>query len=78
MCVAHAGDKPGLPMVPISEYGGSVAGVFKEGATAWAGKVVNVVSEYCTGKQVVEAWTKAIGKEVKFFPCSQEMYAGFG
>jgi len=72
------GDKPGLPMVPICEYGGSVAGVFKEGAEAWAGKVVNVVSEYITGQALVEAWSKAIGKEVKFFPCPMEMYAGFG
>ena len=61
-------------MVPIFEYGGTVAGVFKEGADTWAGKVVNVVSEYITGQYLVEIWSKAIGKEVKFFPCPMEMY----
>mmetsp|Transcript_35994 Transcript_35994/g.60669 ORF Transcript_35994/g.60669 Transcript_35994/m.60669 type:complete len:351 (-) Transcript_35994:135-1187(-) len=72
------GDKPGLPMVSIAEYGGPVCGVFKEGADVWAGKVVNAVSQYCTGQEFVDAWSKAIGKEVKYFACPIEMYAGFG
>jgi hypothetical protein len=72
------GDKPGLPMLSIAEYGGPVAGVFKEGADVWSGKVVNAVSQYCTGQEFVDAWSKAIGKEVKYFACPMEMFAGFG
>ena len=72
------GTGPGLPMVSVSEYGGSVAGVFKEGPDAWAGKIVNVVSEYVSGDEFCQKLSKAIEKPVQFFDCPVEMFAGFG
>ena len=60
------GDKAGLPMVRISEYGAVVAGVFKEGGGAWAGKVVNAVSDYITGDCLYTRLADTLGRENTF------------
>lgn len=63
--------------IASEDIGKCAYGIFKKGKEL-IGKTVGVAGEHLTCKQMAEALTKALGKEVRFNNVSPETYRGFG
>lgn len=70
------GDKK-LPGIVAEDIGKCAYGIFKKGRE-FIGKTVGIAGEHLTGTQIAAAFTKALGKEVRYNSVSPEAYRGFG
>lgn len=70
------GDKK-LPGIAAEDIGKSAYGIFKKGRDL-VGKTVGIAGEHLTGEQMAAAFTRALGKEVRYNSISPEVYRNFG
>jgi hypothetical protein len=70
------GDKK-LPGIAVEDIGKCAYGIFKKGKEL-IGKTVGVAGEHLTGKQMAEAMSKSIGKEIRYNAVTPDVYRGFG
>jgi uncharacterized protein YbjT (DUF2867 family) len=63
--------------IAAEDIGKCVFGVFKKGRE-YIGKSVGLASDALTGAQMAAAFTRALGKEVRYNPVPPEVYRGFG
>jgi uncharacterized protein YbjT (DUF2867 family) len=70
------GDKK-LPGIAAEDIGKCAYGIFKRGGE-FKGKTVGIAGEHLTGEQMAAAFTKALGREVRYNAVSPEAYRGFG
>ncbi len=66
-----------LPGIAAEDIGKCSYGIFKKGS-AYTGKTVGVAGEHLTGAQMAAAFTKALGREVRYNAISPAVYRGFG
>jgi len=66
-----------LPGIAAEDIGKAAYGIFKQGPTM-IGKTVCIAGEHLTGAQMAAAFTKALGREVRYNSVSPEAYRGFG
>jgi uncharacterized protein YbjT (DUF2867 family) len=70
------GDKK-LAGIAAEDIGKCAYGIFKRGPEM-IGKTVGIAGENLTGRQMADALTKALGKEVRYNDISPEQYRGLG
>jgi uncharacterized protein YbjT (DUF2867 family) len=70
------GDKK-LPGIAAEDIGKCAYGIFKKGRD-FIGKTVGIAGEHLTGAQMAEAFSKALGEEVRYNEVPPETYRGFG
>ena len=70
------GDKR-LPGISAADIGRCAYGIFKKGPE-YIGKTVGIAGEHLTGTQMAAAFSKAIGKEVRYNAVEPEVYRSFG
>lgn len=70
-------DNKKLPGIAAEDIGRCAYGIFKDGAK-WIGQTVGIAGEQLTGAQMAAAFTKALGREVRYNAVSPEVYRGFG
>ncbi len=70
------GDKK-LPGIAAEDIGKCAYGIFKKGRE-YIGKTVGIAGEHLTGAQMAAAFTKALGREVRYNDVPPEVYRGFG
>jgi uncharacterized protein YbjT (DUF2867 family) len=70
------GDKK-LPGIAAEDIGKCTYGIFKKGRE-FISKTVGIAGEHLTGKQMAAAFTKALGREVRYNDVPPEVYRGFG
>lgn len=70
------GDKR-LPGIAAGDIGKCAYGIFKAG-DAYKGKTVSIAGEHLTGAQMADAFSKAIGTEVKYNEVPADVYRSFG
>lgn len=70
------GDKK-LPGIAAEDIGKSAYGIFKKGRE-FVGKTIGIAGEYLTGEQMASAFTRALGKEVRYNSVPPEAYRNFG
>jgi len=70
------GDKK-LPGIAAEDIGKCALGIFKKG-NAYVGKTVGIAGEHLTGAQMAAAFTKALGKPVRYNAIEPAVYRGFG
>jgi uncharacterized protein YbjT (DUF2867 family) len=63
--------------IASEDIGKCAYGIFKRGKEM-LGKTIGVAGEHLTGKEMAEAMSKALGKEVLFNNVTPETYRGFG
>ena len=70
------GDKK-LPGIAADDIGKSAYGVFKRGKEL-IGKTVGIAGEHVSGREMAEAFTRALGQEVVYHDVTPEAYRAFG
>ena len=70
------GDKK-LPGIAAEDIGRCAYGIFKKGGEL-IGKTVGIAGEHLTGAQMASAFSKALGREVRYNAVPPEVYRGFG
>ncbi len=70
------GDKK-LPGIAVGDIGKCAYGIFKKGRE-FIGKTVGIAGEHLTGTQMAAAFSKALGKEVRYNSVPPEVYRSFG
>ncbi|MEW6051553.1 MAG: NmrA/HSCARG family protein [Candidatus Zixiibacteriota bacterium] len=70
------GDKK-LPGIAAEDIGRCAYGIFKKGQE-YIGKTVGIAGEHLTGTQMAAAFSKAVGKEVRYNAVEPEVYRSFG
>lgn len=65
-----------LPSIAAGDIGKCALGVFKSG-DKYIGKTIGIAGEHLTGKQLADAFGKALGKEVTYNAISPDMYRSF-
>jgi uncharacterized protein YbjT (DUF2867 family) len=70
------GDKK-LPGIAAADIGNCALGIFKAGQK-YMGKTVGIAGEHLTGKQMAEAFSRVLGKEVVYNAIEPEVYRSFG
>ncbi len=70
------GDKK-LPGIAAADIGKCALGIFKAGQK-YMGKTVGIAGEHLTGKQMAEAFSRVLGKEVVYNAIEPEVYRSFG
>jgi len=70
------GDKK-LPGMAAEDIGKCAYGIFKKGSE-YVGKSVGIAGEHLTGKQMADALSVALGREVHYNAVSPEVYRSFG
>jgi len=70
------GDKK-LPGIAAEDIGRCAYGVFRKGPE-YIRKTVGIAGEHLTGTQMAAAFTRALGKEVRYNDVPPEVYRGFG
>jgi len=63
--------------IGAEDIGKCVFGVFKQGRE-YIGKSVGLASDALTGAEIAAAFTRALGKEVKYDPVPPDVFRGFG
>jgi uncharacterized protein YbjT (DUF2867 family) len=66
-----------LPGIATEDIGRCAFGIFKKGSQ-FVGKTVGIAGEHLTGAQMAAAFTKALGREIRFNSVPPEVYRGFG
>jgi uncharacterized protein YbjT (DUF2867 family) len=70
------GDKK-LPGIAAEDIGRCAYGIFKKGAEH-RGKTVGIAGEHLTGAEIAAAFTRALGRPVRYDDVTPEAYRGFG
>ena len=70
------GDKK-LPGIAAADIGKCALGIFKAGQK-YIGQTVGIAGEHLTGKQMAEAFSRVLGKEVVYNAIEPEVYRSFG
>ncbi len=70
------GDKR-LSSMAVDDIGKCAYGIFKKGREH-IGKTVGIAGEHLTGAQIAAAFTKALGRPVRYNDVPPEVYRGFG
>jgi uncharacterized protein YbjT (DUF2867 family) len=70
------GDKR-LSSIAVDDIGKCAYGIFKKGREH-IGKTVGIAGEHLTGAQIAAAFTKALGRPVRYNDVPPEVYRGFG
>ena len=70
------GDKK-LPGIAADDIGRCAYGIFKKGREL-IGKTVGIAGEHLTGAQMAAAFSKALGKEVRYNSVPPEVFRSFG
>jgi uncharacterized protein YbjT (DUF2867 family) len=70
------GDKR-LPGIASEDIGKCAYGIFK-GGLDYVGKTISIAGEKLTGDQMATAFTKALGRPVRYHDVPPEVYRGFG
>lgn len=70
------GDKR-LSSMAVDDIGKCAYGIFKKGRE-YIGKTVGIAGEHLTGAQIAAAFTKALGRPVRYNDVPPEVYRGFG
>ena len=66
-----------LPGIAAEDIGKCAYGIFKKGPEL-IGKTVGIVGEHLTCQQMADAFSKALGQEVRYNSVTPEAYRGFG
>jgi uncharacterized protein YbjT (DUF2867 family) len=69
-------DDKKLPGIAAEDIGRCAYGIFKKGRE-YIGKTVGIAGEHLTGAQMAAAFTKALGREVRYNNVPPEVYRGF-
>jgi uncharacterized protein YbjT (DUF2867 family) len=70
------GDKK-MPGIATEDIGKCAYGIFKKGPEL-IGKTIGIAGEHLTGQQMADAFSKALGQEVRYNDVAPEVYRGFG
>jgi uncharacterized protein YbjT (DUF2867 family) len=70
------GDKK-LPSIAAEDIGKCALGIFKR-PDPFLGKTAGIAGEHLTGEQMAAAFTRALGRSVRYNPVSPETYRSFG
>lgn len=70
------GDKK-LPSIAAEDIGKCALGIFKR-PQEFIGKSVGIAGEHLTGEEMAAAFTRALGRPVRYHAVSPEVYRGFG
>jgi len=70
------GDKK-LPGIAAEDIGRCAYGVFKKGRDL-IGKTIGIAGDHLTGAEMAAAFSKALGREVRYNDVPPEVYRGFG
>jgi uncharacterized protein YbjT (DUF2867 family) len=70
-------DDKKLPGIAAEDIGKCVLTIFKKGQE-YIGKTVGLAGEHLTGTQMAAAFTKALGREVRYNNVSPDVYRSFG
>ncbi len=65
-----------LPGIAVGDIGKAAYGIFREGPS-YVGKTVGIAGEHPTGRQMAEAFTEALGQEVRYNAVPADVYRGF-
>lgn len=66
-----------FPSIAVEDIGRCAYGIFKRGSE-FIGKRVGIAGEHLTGDEMAVAFSRAIGREVRFNAVEPEVYRGFG
>ena len=66
-----------LPGIAVADIGKVAYGIFREG-TSYVGKTIGIAGDHTTGKEMAAAFTKALGKEVRYNAVPADTYRSFG
>ena len=66
-----------LPGIAVEDIGKCAYGIFKKGPD-FIGKTIGIAGEHLTGQQMADAFSKALGREVRYNVVSPEVYRSFG
>jgi uncharacterized protein YbjT (DUF2867 family) len=66
-----------LPGIAAADIGGCAFGIFSRGAE-YVGRSLGIAGEHLTGAQMAAAFSKALGREVRYNAVTPEAYRGFG
>jgi uncharacterized protein YbjT (DUF2867 family) len=66
-----------LPGIAAEDIGKCAYGILQK-SEAYAGKTVGIAGEHLTGTEMAAAFTKALGREVRYNSVSPEAYRSFG
>ena len=66
-----------LPSIASEDIGKCAYGVFRRG-NEFTGKTVGIAGEHLTGYQMADAFTKALGQQVRYNAVTPEVFRGFG
>jgi uncharacterized protein YbjT (DUF2867 family) len=70
------GDKK-LPGMAAEDIGKCALGIFRKGGE-FIGKTVGIAGEHLTGEEMAAAFTRALGREVRYNSVSPDVYRSFG
>jgi uncharacterized protein YbjT (DUF2867 family) len=70
------GDKK-LPGIAVADIGRCAYGIFKKGPEL-VGQTVGIAGEHLTGAEMADAFSKALGREIRYNDVPPEVYRGFG
>lgn len=70
-------DNKKLPSIAVEDIGKVAYAIFKRGQE-FIGKTVAIAGEHLTGEQMAAAFTRALGREVRYNAVSPEAYREFG
>ncbi len=70
------GDKK-LPGIAVEDIGKCAYGILRRGHE-WIGKTIGIAGEHLTGAEMAAAFTRALGREVRYKDVSPEVYRSLG
>jgi hypothetical protein len=70
------GDKK-LPGIAAEDIGKCTYGIFQRGHE-WIGKTIGIAGEHLTGAEMAAAFTRALGREVRYNGVSPDVYRSLG
>lgn len=70
-------DDKKLPGIAADDIGRCAYGIFKRG-NEFIGKTVGIAGEHLTGKQMATAFSKSMGREIRYNAVSPDIYRSFG
>ncbi len=76
LMIAFPMDDKKLPGIAAGDIGGCPYSIFKR--PEFIGKTVGIAGEHLSGVEMAAAFTKAIGREVGFYPISPDAYRALG
>src|SRR5262245_59900322 len=66
-----------MPAIAVGDIGGAAFGIFKQGRAA-IGRSIGIAGEHLSGNELAEAFTRVLGRTVRYNAVSNETFRGFG